>query len=348
VSGFGSRSVIPYGAGPTARRAAHQRADELWAQGLPARAYFAVELGGWVVVVYTPFPESHVIAAAGGVPWRPARDSFEVALVHRPRYDDWSLPKGKLHAGEHALVGARREVTEEVGYDVVLGRRLPSRRYDTTRGPKAVDYWAMRAGTPRSDPANEVDEVAWLSTAAALRRLSYDSDVEVLDALGDPRGVSLVVLVRHASAGDPDTWTGDDRLRPLDAKGERQAEAVREVLALFGVTRVASVPNARCIDTVAGLAADLAVPVRDEPTVEETEYAKDPDAGRRRLLELAADSETWAVCSQGTVIPDLVRNLADDAGIHADDPVRAKKGSVWGLFFTAGGLVAADYYPELQ
>ena len=125
------------------------------------------------------------VRAAGGAVWRRGPDgALEVLLVHRPRYDDWSLPKGKCDRGETDEDCARREVAEETGMSCALGPELPNQRYVDQRGrDKVVRYWAMTvvAGEGRLD--HEVDEVAWLPLPAAGRRLSYGRDVEVLDAL---------------------------------------------------------------------------------------------------------------------------------------------------------------------
>ncbi|MEO5679260.1 MAG: NUDIX hydrolase [Acidimicrobiales bacterium] len=127
------------------------------------------------------------VRAAGGAVWRRGPgDQLEVLLLHRPRYDDWSLPKGKLEAGEADEDCARREVAEETGLSCSLGPELPSQRYADHRGrDKVVRYWAMAVvdGDGRLD--HEVDEVAWLALPAARRRLTYGRDVEVLDALPD-------------------------------------------------------------------------------------------------------------------------------------------------------------------
>jgi 8-oxo-dGTP diphosphatase len=107
-----------------------------------------------------------------------------VLLVHRPRYDDWSLPKGKCDDGETDEACARREVAEETGLACGLGPELPSQRYRDHKGrDKVVRYWAMEAGDGEGALEHEVDEVAWLSLEAARQRLSYARDTEVLDAL---------------------------------------------------------------------------------------------------------------------------------------------------------------------
>ena len=111
---------------------------------------------------------------------------MEVLLVHRPRYDDWTLPKGKLHAGETYEEGALREVEEETGLRCELGRELPSSRYRDSKGrPKVVRYWTMRPLEGVFRPHDEVDEARWLPLAAAAAALTYDRDREILRAFAE-------------------------------------------------------------------------------------------------------------------------------------------------------------------
>src|SRR5580693_198084 len=119
------------------------------------------------------------IRAAGAVVWRPDPGGIQVALVHRPKYDDWTLPKGKCEPGEHVLLTAVREVAEETGQVVSLGRRLSPSYYEVDGRPKRVDYWAGRAEYPGTPflPGHEVDDLAWLPLDAAAQRLTYDRDV---------------------------------------------------------------------------------------------------------------------------------------------------------------------------
>jgi 8-oxo-dGTP diphosphatase len=125
------------------------------------------------------------VRAAGGAVWRHRRDgSIEVLLVHRPRYDDWSLPKGKCEEGEADEACALREVAEETGLSCELGPELPSQRYRDHKGrDKVVRYWAMEVVAGDGTLEHEVDEVAWLPLDGARRRLTYARDTEVLDAL---------------------------------------------------------------------------------------------------------------------------------------------------------------------
>jgi 8-oxo-dGTP diphosphatase len=129
---------------------------------------------------------TRTVQAAGGVVWRrsPA-GGLEVLLVHRPRYDDWTVPKGKLDRSEDHSAAALREVEEETGLRCTLGPELASTSYVDRKGrPKQVRYWAMTAAGGDFTPTGEVDEVRWVPLEEAQSLLSYPRDAGVLDALG--------------------------------------------------------------------------------------------------------------------------------------------------------------------
>jgi len=301
------------------------------------------------------------VRAAGAVLWRATGQATEVALVHRPRYDDWSLPKGKLDPGETIAEAAVREVREETGFTAVLGRYLARTAYPVPARhgsgtvPKTVDYFAAEAVSGEFEANDEVDELRWLDPSAAEKLLTRPEDVRVLRAFCElPVGLTTLVLVRHAKAGKRDDWSGDDDLRPLSEAGRRQAAALRRVLSLFGPDRVLSAPRLRCVQTVHGVAEDVTAEVRHEPLFSEEGYWPDPVLGVARLLAVAGDGGTPVVCSQGGVIPDLVSALADRDGVELSAArggvVPSKKGSFWVLSFrppTASEgpvLLAADYH----
>ena len=287
------------------------------------------------------------IRAAGGLLWRQSTSGLEVGIVHRPRYDDWSIPKGKLANGEHPLLGACREVVEETGMLPAVDRRLPQQEYRLGPDRKTVDYWAMAAGDGQFVATEEVDVVRWMRPADAATWLSYDRDRDLLRAfLAVPPATALVLLVRHAKAGSRASWPGDDLLRPLDPVGRRHAEALRRALPWFAPQRVYSADPVRCVETVGPLAADLGLPVELEPALTEDAYAESPERGRRRVADIAAEGGRVVLCSQGGVIPDVVKDLADRHGLRLGK-VSARKASVWALSFVDDRLVAADYYPDL-
>lgn len=297
-----------------------------------------------------PGPDAAAVHAAGGVVWRPAAGGgVEVAVVHRPRYDDWSLPKGKRDAGEPMAAAAVREMAEETGQRVVLGPQLGRSDYQVADGPKTVRYWAARALGGDFAPGEEVDELRWVPPEEAARLLSYAHEQAVLERFTALPATRTLLLVRHAKAGKRSDWHSDDDLRPLTDAGWRQAAALRVLLPLFGPDQVHSAPPSRCVQTVQALADDLGVPVQEEPLLSEKAYWSDRGAGLARLREIAEGTETAAVvCSQGDVIPDIVETLTDASGLRPE-ALASRKGSVWALSFADGTgmqVLAADYHPD--
>lgn len=129
--------------------------------------------------------------AAGGLPWRVRDEVVEVLLVHRPKYDDWTFPKGKLEAGESFEDAARREVEEETGLQGVLGRELPPSEYIDAKGrSKIVRYWEMTVVEVPFEANDEVDEVRWVAVDDAEQLLSYPRDHEVLECFRVYAGVT--------------------------------------------------------------------------------------------------------------------------------------------------------------
>jgi 8-oxo-dGTP pyrophosphatase MutT (NUDIX family)/phosphohistidine phosphatase SixA len=286
------------------------------------------------------------VLAAGGLLWRPRGSAgTEVALVHRPRYKDWSLPKGKAARGETPPVTAQREVLEETGYRAVIGRRLTTVRYKVAAGPKLVDYFAARALEGNFTPNREVDRMRWLTPDQARALMTYDFDRAVLDTFErQPISVNSVVLVRHARAGVREAWSGPDSARPLDAKGRKQAAALARELVPFCPAAVLSAPVERCRETVAGLAKDLGLTVQLEAALGEEAYRENPAGARRLLSQLGAAGTPVVVCSQGGVIPGVIKSLASRADLKIGSTSTPKSAS-WVLSFDGPTLVQADPYP---
>lgn len=243
------------------------------------------------------------VQAAGVVVFRPGR---RVLLVHRPKYDDWSFPKGKLERGEHRTAAAVREVAEETGIHVRLGPPLPDQHYLTSGRPKTVHYWTGRVvgddDVSGYRPNDEIDEVRWVPVEDAPAMLTYSFDRETLRAaLGVRRKTRALVVLRHAAARSRSRWSADDRLRPLLRTGAMQAEHLVPLLAAYDVRHVVSSPSTRCVQTVEPYAATTGydLDLRRRLT-EEDSSAK----AVGRIVEELLDEEQGAVlCTHRPVLP---------------------------------------------
>lgn len=288
-----------------------------------------------------------IVYAAGAVLWRSggkkSAKTVEVAVIHRPRYDDWSLPKGKVDPGETAPVAAVREVLEETGQHCLLGRRLTTITYPIDQGVKKVHYWAARSTGGEFEPGNEVDNLVWLPVADAMKKLDYAQDRKVLRRfVKQPTDTQTVLVVRHGTAGSKSRFRGDDTKRPLDKKGRAQAEALVGQLLAFGATTIYAADRVRCHQTVEPLAAELGVAIHNEPNLTEEAYAKNAKRARQRALQIAQRAGTPVICTQGKVIPDLIAWWCERDGVRPDKS-RNLKGSTWVLSLSGGRLIAADH-----
>jgi 8-oxo-(d)GTP phosphatase len=295
--------------------------------------------------VSTQSSSSKIVRAAGGVLWRAGhRESAEdIAVIHRPRYDDWSLPKGKVDPGETEPETAVREVFEETGHHVHLGRRIATVNYPIEQRTKKVQYWSARSLGGSFAPNNEVDDLVWLPAPAAIKKVSYAYDRKILRRWAkQPADTQSVLIVRHGTAGSKSRFSGDDKIRPLDKKGRAQAEALVAQLSSFGATDVYAADRVRCHQTVEPLAEELGVTINNEPTLTEEAYADNPKRGRRRVLQIAGSHRAPVICTQGKVIPDLIAWWCERDGVRPDKS-RNRKGSTWVLSLAEGRLIAADH-----
>ena len=308
-------------------------------------------------------PLTAEIRAAGAVLYRLAGGGVQVCVIHRPRHDDWSLPKGKLEPGEHVLSAAVREVAEETGIRPVLGRPLATVRYQVDGRPKRVDYWASELDAAAAEgafvPGDEVDMLDWLPLPAARARLSYAHDQRVLDRLAPPGrdeaaagrpailSTTPCILLRHASAGRKTTWRGDDVLRPLDERGEAEAQTLAGLLSCFAPQRVISSATERCLATVrpyaeqAGAAIEAEAAFTQRPGLEGDRDA----AARRRMAELIAEPSPMVICGHRENLPVLLSQALTslDDGQAADD-WSPPKGGFWVLHIAAGRLAALEHH----
>jgi 8-oxo-(d)GTP phosphatase len=293
------------------------------------------------------------VRAAGAVLWRPGAQGPQVALVHRPRYDDWSFPKGKSLPGEHVLRTAVREVAEETGIRVSLGRRLPSARYDQGGRAKVVDYWAARAADgvqPGFQPNDEVDRLDWLELPAARDRLSYPHDARILDefAAGPPDTIPLILL-RHAAAGSKEDWhqagLSDDLKRPLDEEGVRQAAALAPLLGCYPRGRVLSSVAERCVATVRPYAAEAGLQVQADEAF--TVGLATTERARHRIGEVVGGERPAVICAHRENLPVLVQEACAVLGAAPPDSGPLPRGGFWVLHIGWSALAGAERHHPL-
>ena len=256
---------------------------------------------------------------------------LEVALVHRPRYDDWSWAKGKLDPGEDWATAAVRETFEETGLEVRLGPPLPEARYlmltkSGARGDKVVHYWASTVTGGHGRLENEIDAVEWLDVAEADVRLDYAHDRDQLRALVRAHGEGTLetwplVVVRHAKSVPRSAWTGDDQQRPLDERGTQRAGALVPVLTAYGITRLLTSPSVRCLDTIAPYAVQSGHEARSREGLSEEGHEADPGKAGELVEKLLERGEPSAVCTHGPVMPAVMEALTDRLHLDGADAV---------------------------
>jgi len=288
------------------------------------------------------------LIAAGVVVLRGQPGDAQVLVVHRPLRRDWTLPKGKPHAGETLPETAQREFEEETGYRLSgLSLPLGTTKYRVDGVPKRVHWWLGRlADDPVTAPAaGEVDRVRWCPVADLRRRLTYTDELPVVErALAASASVPLLI-VRHAKALGRKGWgMRPDAARRLAAHGQRQAQALMGLLTAYGVTEVASSSSVRCLDTVSPYAARYGLPVEPIPVLSEEGALDHPnrvgptmDGLRDRVV---ASGTALAVCGHRPVLPAMVERL----GIEYGDTMKPAEVLVAHLDATTGVVLATERF----
>ena len=270
----------------------------------------------------------HLIEAAGVVLVRPGPDGPEVAVVHRPRRSDWSLPKGKLDSGERHEVAAVRETFEEVGAHCALGPSLGHRRYVVEGVPKRVRYWraTVLEQTERA-PDDEVDEVRWLRRKAAKALLTYPDDHDLVDAALAMADTTALVVLRHAEATKRVAWrdSGDpladiDSARPLNEAGIDQAHRLTALLAAYAPSLLVSSDARRCRATIEPLAEHLGLTTQLEHALSEEGWREDPRETSGVVAKLLGHPGAAVWCTHRPVLPVLTGALTAELGLDRSHP----------------------------
>lgn len=288
----------------------------------------------------------NVIYAAGAVLWRTSKSNkVEIALIHRPRYDDWSLPKGKLDPNETMIGCAYREVMEETGYSAVFGPELGHATYVVDGVSKIVKYWSAQAdGEPSGKPnPQEVDEILWLSPTDARKKLTLDDDRSIVDFfLEFGTGTTPLVLLRHAKAIKREEWDGDDDDRPLAQVGQVQAKRLLSTYLPFGIEEVHSSDAVRCIETIEPMTRSLKMNPIFSTDLSEYRFAKDKEAALDYAQDLMDRGNGAIICSHNPILPKLLKKLIGKKSFK-ELGQELKPAEAWILHHRDGEIIAVDW-----
>jgi 8-oxo-(d)GTP phosphatase len=265
---------------------------------------------------------SQTVLAAGAVVWRRVADETELLVVHRPKYDDWTFPKGKIDRGERLPVTAVRETLEETTVPIRLGLPLTAVRYPLRKprpSTKQVSYWIGRPvgdGDIRLEPNREIDAARWVRLDDVAELLTYDHDCDLLDEFvqlhADRKADKTrpLVVLRDTSARARSRWKDDDRQRPLTTRGLREAQRLVPLLDAYGITDVVSSSSARCVQTIEPYANHLDADIVLDTGLTEEEATR--ERVTRTVAELVRSKRAAVVCTHRPVLPLVFEALGID------------------------------------
>lgn len=254
-------------------------------------------------------PREVDIQAAGAVCWHERNDELYVLLVHRPRYDDWSWPKGKLNHNETAPAAAAREVFEETGLHIALGIPLPSMRYTLTEGQrKEVKMWAAHVPAKKLPPVprpHEVDAMQWVKATAAAKQLTRRSDRLQLDALVTAHlagnlHCKTLVLVRTAHSYPSRSWSEKPADRPLLQVGMLQAKYLSSMLTCWPPKKIFSSPYSRSVDTLSAFAKKAQKKIKTKAKLTGKQQRKHPHKIADFAVQLLIKQSSFSVCTDAS------------------------------------------------
>ena len=292
--------------------------------------------------------EASLIQAAGAVLWRKSDISqLEIAVIHRPRYDDWSLPKGKVESGESHISAGYREIQEETGYESTFGPEIGTVVYKFEDAPKEVRYWAatatVKTGTPNPQ---EVDEVLWLAPKKAKEKLSNKDERAIVDFFLEFGADTFpIILLRHAKALKRTDWDGDDGDRPLEHRGQLQAKRLLPIYLPYGISEVHTSDALRCIETIDLMARLIEKTPIFSADLSEYGYAKDREAPLDYVQDLMDRGISAIICSHNPIIPKVVKKLVGKKYFKSMDRELEPAQAIV-LHCRAGEVIACDWIDE--
>jgi len=292
--------------------------------------------------------EVPLIQASGAVLWRKSDISqLEIAVIHRPRYDDWSLPKGKVESGESHISAGYREIQEETGYESTFGPEIGTVVYKLEGAPKEVRYWAAAATAKTGTPnPQEVDEVLWLEPMKAKAKLTNKDDQAIVDFFLEFGADTFpIILLRHAKALKRTEWDGDDGDRPLEHRGQLQAKRLLPIYLPYGISEVHTSDALRCIETIDLMARLIEKTPIFSADLSEYGYAKDKEAPLDYVQDLMDRGAPAIVCSHNPIIPKLVKKLVGKKYFKSMERELEPAQAIV-LHCRAGEVIACDWIDE--
>ena len=290
--------------------------------------------------------ETSVIQAAGAVLWRYSESKkIEIALVHRPRYDDWSLPKGKVEEKESHIACAYREVSEETGFKAVFGPEIGTATYKVPEGKKVVRYWSAQAigDAEGSVDANEIDEILWLEVKEAKKKLTLDDDREIVNFFIEfGVGTTPLVLLRHAKALKRTDWDGEDSDRPLDNLGQLQAKRLLPQFYPYNISEIHSSDAYRCMQTVEDLSRVLELSCIVGLDLSEDVFSKDKEAALDYVSSLMNKNKNVLICSHNPILPKVLKKLVGKKYFKELDS-KLEPAEAWVIHHRDGEVVSVDW-----
>ena len=265
---------------------------------------------------------SATILAAGAVLWRKSeKKKIEVLIIHRPKYDDWTFPKGKAEVGEPLIACAYREVLEETNIETAFGPYLGEVEYLTNDGKKKVSFWSAKVVKEKDfKPNAEVDQLKWVEVTKVKELLTLDTDRKILEQfLQIEPDTKPLVLLRHAKAVTRDEWQGEDDDRPLDSYGQNQAKRLLAMYQVFNLEQIHSSDAVRCYDTVVAIAKGLSIKLEVTGKLSESTFKKDKEKAFDYAKELIKSNESVLLCSHNPILPKMLNKLTKKSEVDADE-----------------------------